>query len=158
MYKLDWIAQITIQYAPKVLSGVYVLIKTPLGVTAPCNFFSVLALVSGCCVPNFIILRQKLFLWGGVQWTVPQSESHSILYYRVTFALWYGPLYHLSDKKFLSEDDEIWYAASWDKGRHREKNYRALWCPGVMQLYCNIYTGQDFWRILYCSRPTVQFF
>ena len=55
-------------------------------------------------------------------------------YYPVTFTLWCGPLYHLSDKKFLSEADEIWSAASREAGQHREKNYRALWYPGVMQL------------------------
>ena len=39
----------------------------------------------------------------------------------MTFALWCGPLYHLSDKSFLSEADEIWSAASREAGRHRKK-------------------------------------
>ena len=41
--------------------------------------------------------------------TLPSSSFGpfaSIAGYRVTFVLWCGPLYHLPDKKFLSEDDE----------------------------------------------------
>ena len=48
---------------------------------------------------------------------------------RVTFALWCSPLYHLSDKKFSSETDEIWSAAFRDAGLHREKKLQGAVIP-----------------------------
>ena len=54
-----------VQYAPKVLSGVYVIIASPLGITAPCSFFLCVGLPLWMLLTKFHQPQTKTFCLRG---------------------------------------------------------------------------------------------
>ena len=54
-----------LQYAPKVLSGVYVIIASPLGITAPCSFFLCVGLPLWMLLTKFHQPQTKTFCLRG---------------------------------------------------------------------------------------------